>query len=290
MTSILNNRSNAIPIDHYGTVQDKLSALINSPAPDVGHDHHLFNIYTDLKLASWLQQKINPLTFIGWIEASIAEAHAQEVQRHPSITNKSEIINSRTTSYIRYYCQHTITDTLNMLAKYIQNAPAFENFRCSKKISLHNFEQELIEFSINNSTNGEKLEALPMDLFSEPVEVEMPGFEYGDKLGSSVKTWKFLQPKTTKHLRIWGDAVRNCVGSTTTYYTNMKKHKALIILACIDNKPRITIYAQLRDQKLEFDQVRDKMNTVLNDGQTYMLQQALMRALAVAAESRQALV
>jgi hypothetical protein len=40
---------------------------------------------------------------------------------------------------------------------------------------------------------------------------------------------------------MWGQAVRNCVGSASHYADDIKKRKHFIVLCMIDNKPTFTI-------------------------------------------------
>lgn len=238
-------------------------------------NHYLFNINAATTVTEWLYDNISPVAFINWVKASVEDT----IREHQETSPRKTIVTYQNTSRIRYGYNSTIKDLLNMICQY-QEIPAFEDFECSKKVSLYKLEQALLEFGFENAPSNKSELILPMDLFPVPVEVQAPGFDYGKGAYPCEKTWKFLQPKTTRHLEIWGNQVGNCVGNTSTYYRNMQKNKAIIILACIDNRPRITIYAVLEDQKLNFGQVKDRLNRSLQSGEVDMLNQALSLALS----------
>jgi IS1 family transposase len=73
-------------------------------------------------------------------------------------------------------------------------------------------------------------ESLRQDLFPEPIRVTR-----------NDQTWSFFQPVDTHQLAMWGQAVRNCVGSASHYADDIKKRKHFIVLCMIDGKPTFTI-------------------------------------------------
>lgn len=256
---------------------NQLKSKYNLPFFLSQHETCAIRMNYDISTTEWLYDNIDPTMFIGWIKTSVNEMGADNEERYNSNNQENTIITSDTRAYLRYSQNYTLLDVMNMI-KQNMNKESFKDFKVGRKSSLEKVEQALIDYAAENNITDGPIELLPTDLFPKPVEVVAEGFNY--KQNTAVeKTWKFLQPKTTKHLRIWGDQVRNCVGSSTSYYTNMKRHKALIVLACIDNKPRITIYAELKDKQLVFTQVKDKMNESLSNEQQFLLKTALNKAL-----------
>lgn len=73
-------------------------------------------------------------------------------------------------------------------------------------------------------------ESLPQDLFPNPVKVNWEG-----------NTWTFFQPCDTHQLALWGQAVRNCIGSASGYAEGVRKKKHFLVLCMVDNKPHFTV-------------------------------------------------
>jgi hypothetical protein len=73
-------------------------------------------------------------------------------------------------------------------------------------------------------------EKLPQDLFPEPI-----------KIVHKESNWTFLQPHDTHQLALWGQAVRNCVGSASGYAEGVRKKKHFLVLCMVDGKPQFTV-------------------------------------------------
>ena len=104
---------------------------------------------------------------------------------------------------------------------------------------------------------------LPQKLFPEPIKVN---------------NFTFIQPIDTHQLSMWGQAVRNCVGSHG-YADGIKKFKHLIVLAMIDGKPRYTIQLNVDNGVMSVVQMTDLSNSRLSDEQRAELEDAFKLAL-----------
>lgn len=113
-------------------------------------------------------------------------------------------------------------------------------------------------------------EDLNQDLFPTPIKVE----EGGNK-------WTFFQPSDVHQLALWGNAVRNCVGSASGYREGIKKKKHFIILAMLDSKPRFTIQLKVNNGVADVEQIADIGNRRLNDTERSAYEQAFKQALSI---------
>jgi len=110
---------------------------------------------------------------------------------------------------------------------------------------------------------------LPQDLFPEPIKVQ-----YADT------KWTFFQPKDTHQLSQWGQAARNCVGSSG-YAEEVKKRKSFIVLCMLDNKPHFTIQLTLENGVLNVQQIKGTSNRILTAIEEVTYSKAFKQALEV---------
>ena len=113
-----------------------------------------------------------------------------------------------------------------------------------------------------------KLVKLPQDLFPKPVKVS---------LGDTSVT--FFQPIDTHQLAEWGQAVRNCVGSSSHYADNVKKKLEFIVLAMVDSKPTFTVQLRMSNGYLEVVQIVGYANSYLTQDQYRLYTEAFGQAL-----------
>ena len=161
------------------------------------------------------------------------------------------------------------TDTVSMLDTVLAyNACATEPLTLDvpKRWRLSEFHDHVqsVAWKVKN-----KNEDLPQDLFPEPIKIE---------LGSS--KWTFFQPVDTHQLAAWGQAVRNCVGSSSHYAENCKKKKHFIVLCMIDNKPQFTIQLVVDMGMMSVKQIAGISNTTLTPEQNQLYTTAFSQALA----------
>jgi hypothetical protein len=93
---------------------------------------------------------------------------------------------------------------------------------------------------------------LPQDLFPVPVKVKLDD-----------ETWTFIQPIDTNQLAQWGQAVRNCVGASSTYANLVKAKKQFIVLCMVDNKPVFTIQLKVSNGIMHVEQIAGPSNKSL---------------------------
>lgn len=115
---------------------------------------------------------------------------------------------------------------------------------------------------------------LPQKLLPEPIKVE----QCND--GEDAK-YVFIQPKDTHQLAAWGQAVRNCVGSGSTYSEGIKKMKHIIVLCMINNTPRYTIQLTVDNGVMDVKQIADISNRRLTDIERANVQEAFQAALQI---------
>ena len=111
-------------------------------------------------------------------------------------------------------------------------------------------------------------EALRQDLFPAPIRVDR-----GDE------HWSFFQPVDTHQLAMWGQAVRNCVGSASHYAEDIKKRKHFIVLCMIDGKPMFTIQLVVDMGMMSVKQIAGVANQRLTDEQREAYTEAFHDAL-----------
>jgi len=111
-------------------------------------------------------------------------------------------------------------------------------------------------------------EALRQDLFPEPIKVEHNG-----------TTWSFFQPIDTHQLSMWGQAVRNCVGSASHYADDIKKRKHFIVLCMINSRPMFTIQLVVDQGMMSVKQIAGVANGRLTDDQREEYTEAFRKVL-----------
>ena len=111
-------------------------------------------------------------------------------------------------------------------------------------------------------------EVLRQDLFPEPIRVDR-----GDE------HWSFFQPVDTHQLAMWGQAVRNCVGSASHYAEDIKKRKHFIVLCMIDGKPMFTIQLVVDMGMMSVKQIAGVANQRLTEEQREAYTEAFHEAL-----------
>jgi len=111
---------------------------------------------------------------------------------------------------------------------------------------------------------------LPQDLFPVPVKVKLDD-----------ETWTFIQPMDTHQLAQWGQAVRNCVGASSTYANAVKTKKQFIILCMIDNKPVFTIQLKVSNGIMHVEQIAGPSNKSLTSIEREKYQGIFQEALQI---------
>ena len=97
-------------------------------------------------------------------------------------------------------------------------------------------------------------EKLPQDLFPNPIKVTQEG-----------NTWTFFQPSDTHQLALWGQAVRNCVGSASGYAEGVRKKKHFLVLCMVDNRPHFTVQLDVDMGMMSVKQIAGLSNSHLGE-------------------------
>jgi hypothetical protein len=111
---------------------------------------------------------------------------------------------------------------------------------------------------------------LPQDLFPVPVKVKLDD-----------ETWTFIQPIDTHQLAQWGQAVRNCVGASSTYANAVKAKKQFIVLCMVDNKPVFTIQLKVSNGIMHVEQIAGPSNKSLTSIEREKYQGIFQEALQI---------
>jgi hypothetical protein len=111
---------------------------------------------------------------------------------------------------------------------------------------------------------------LPQDLFPVPVKVKLDD-----------ETWTFIQPIDTHQLAQWGQAVRNCVGASSTYANAVKAKKQFIVLCMVDNKPVFTIQLKVSNGTMHVEQIAGPSNKSLTSIEREKYQGIFQEALQI---------
>ena len=118
-------------------------------------------------------------------------------------------------------------------------------------------------------------EKLPQKLFPEPIKV----LHKGTYEGFDTETkYTFLQPMDTHQLSQWGQAVRNCVGSSN-YAEGIRKYRHMIVLVMVDGKPRYTVQLRVDNGMMVVSQIADIGNRRLDDSERSDVQDAFKQSL-----------
>jgi len=135
-----------------------------------------------------------------------------------------------------------------MLCRILDNQETLEPPKRWRIAEFHDYVQAE-SWKISNPNEG-----LPQDLFPEPIKVTQ---------GNEI--WTFFQPHDTHQLALWGQAVRNCVGSASGYAEGVRKKQHFIVLCMIDGKPQFTIQLKVSNGMMSVEQIRGLSNSVLSD-------------------------
>jgi hypothetical protein len=213
---------------------------------------------------NWLRENM-PITSFIQIIAKKVEDNADRIS-----TNRNE--NYRTGTVLIEL--HELNDTLSMLEQLHKHQHGYNG---SEKLELarpnrwriNEFHDYLAAECFKISTPNEKL---PQDLFPQPIRVDELGQKYS-----------FFQPCDVHQLGSWGKAVRNCVGSADSYRKGVKNKTHFIVLVMLNNEPRYTVQAKLRNGQLNIEQIADVCNKSLTSEQRSFYEKAFGAALQIRA-------
>ena len=148
------------------------------------------------------------------------------------------------------YTFYALNDTFSMIIRILENGKTLETPKRWRIDEFHDYVQAEA-WKIQNPK-----ESLHQDLFPEPIKVQ-----------HDQQTWAFFQPVDTHQLAMWGQAVRNCVGSASHYADDIKKRKHFIVLCMIDGKPMFTIQLNVDNGLMSVKQISGVANQRLTEDQ-----------------------
>lgn len=156
----------------------------------------------------------------------------------------------------------SLSDTFHMIKAILE---VNETLTPPKRWRIHDFHDHVQERSW--LVKNENID-LPQDLFPHPIKVTLNN-----------NNWTFIQPRNTHQLAQWGRAVRNCVGSSSSYANSVKKKQSLIVLGMLDSQPLFTVECSIKESNLVVNQIKAIQNRSLTEEQNTAYAQAFQMAL-----------
>jgi hypothetical protein len=157
---------------------------------------------------------------------------------------------------------HELNDTFSMAIRILGHGKELAPPKRWRITEFHDYVQAE-SWKIQNPN-----ESLRQDLLPEPIKVKRNG-----------ETWSFFQPVDTHQLAMWGQAVRNCVGSASHYADDIKKRKHFIVLCMIDGKPMFTIQLVVDMGLMSVKQISGVANQRLTEDQREAYTEAFRQVL-----------
>jgi len=233
------------PIDYYNNYYEELRTL--------QVEHLLRYLRNDAQVIQWLREYMPVASFFNLLR-KYKESFVSQARYH------------RLSSYSDYdyptHTLHELADTFSMIGRLLENGKTVEPPKRWRMPDFHDYVQAEAWKIQNPNTK------LHQDLFPEPVKVTVDD-----------ETWTFLQPMDTHQLSAWGQAVRNCVGSSSQYADNIKKRKHFIVLCMIAGKPTFTIQMDVSMGVMNVKQIAGVSNQRLSQEEQDKYSDAFKQAL-----------
>jgi len=238
---------------------------VNTLWPDAPIDY--YQTHLDALLNIRLRQGANDLA-INWIREHMGVAsyfkmidkHYHRMLQEANDSRYTYLFDSDLDCY--QFSFSDWTDTLSMLSRVLEAGVSVDQPKRWRIEEFHDHIQAE-SWKIKNPNEG-----LPQDLFPQPLKVQL------DDL-----SWSFFQPVDTHQLAMWGQAVRNCVGSASHYAEDCKKKKHFIVLCMLDGKPQFTIQLTVDMGMMSVKQIAGIANQRLTDEQKDQYTRAFRLAL-----------
>lgn len=244
--------------------------------PDATLDH-MQRIYTACQyvnefgtstvVGKWISQNVPVGSFVGWIENFVAD---RKKQWEDNVLKMNYTYEEDTMPAVTF---NLLVDTFNMLrdiyeaqSKVRQDLDVID-FTYTRRWRLVELHDTLMGERWKYRTTNEKL---PQDLLPEPIKVEHNDTQ-----------WTFFQPRDLHQLGDWGRAVRNCVGSASSYAKGIKAQKHFIVLAMLDNRPEFTIQLNVMNGSMHVNQIAGVSSAKLTEEQRDSYQEAFAQVLAI---------
>jgi hypothetical protein len=272
------NNRNQLPIKQgFNTFVQIINSIdwINDIWPDCPIDYYQ-TYFKELKYIRLNQVRVcnvnNQSVLIPWLREHMPVASMFTIMRkyleqdEPSRWTDNEVGYARQGFY-------QLNDTFSMIIRILSNDKTLEPPKRWRLTEFHDYVQAE-SWKIENPK-----ETLRQDLFPEPIKVKRQD-----------EVWTFIQPFDTHQLAMWGQAVRNCVGSASHYAEDIKKRKHFIVLCMVDGKPTFTIQLVVDQGVMSVKQIAGVANRSLDCQQREAYTEAFREALqlresALASES-----
>jgi len=206
------------------------------------------NVRNSSTWKEWISQNM-PID--SWFKILIKFAEEREANHNPE--------RAKVTYRFNY-----LEDTFDMLIRIFDAGKTIEPPKRWRIKELHDHVQSEAWKLSNPNEN------LPQDLFPAPIKIQ-----------SSGTTWTFFQPIDTHQLAQWGQAVRNCVGSASTYANNVKAKKEFLVLCLVENKPQFTVQLKVSNGVMDVVQIAGVSNASLLSEEREQYQSRFAEALKI---------
>jgi len=206
------------------------------------------NVRNSSTWKEWISQNM-PID--SWFKILIKFAEEREANHNPE--------RAKVTYRFNY-----LEDTFDMLIRIFDAGKTIEPPKRWRIKELHDHVQSEAWKLSNPNEN------LPQDLFPAPIKIQ-----------SSGTTWTFFQPIDTHQLAQWGQAVRNCVGSSSTYANNVKAKKEFLVLCLVDSKPQFTVQLKVSNGVMDVVQIAGVSNSSLLSEEREQYQSRFAEALKI---------
>ncbi len=237
---------------------------INNIWPDCPLDHYQ-TYYNELRYIKLTQIRTHSFAdasneFIEWLRQHMPVASLFTMLRK----NLEQIDMRWTDSEVGYARTgfHELNDTFSMAIRILGHGKELAPPKRWRINEFHDYVQAE-SWKIQNPN-----ESLRQDLLPEPIRVTR-----------NSETWSFFQPVDTHQLAMWGQAVRNCVGSASHYADDIKKRKHFIVLCMIDGKPTFTIQLVVDMGLMSVKQISGVANQRLTEDQREAYTEAFRQVL-----------
>jgi hypothetical protein len=239
---------------------------INNIWPDCPLDYYQ-TYYLDLLSVKLHQIRVRSMdgdanVLIDWLREHMPVASLfKMMQKYVGEQDSKSLWVDSDVGYPRYGF-HELNDTFSMAIRILNHGKELAPPKRWRINEFHDYVQAE-SWKIQNPN-----ESLRQDLFPEPIRVTRNG-----------ETWSFFQPVDTHQLAMWGQAVRNCVGSASHYADDIKKRKHFIVLCMIDGKPTFTIQLVVDMGLMSVKQIAGVANQRLTEEQREAYTEAFREVL-----------
>lgn len=215
------------PIDHY---QNYLDVLMGTRISNVAHE----------ETVEWIRDHMPVASFFNELSKNYEKSKEEQRQRGSTYYDSTEL-------GISIYPFPNWDDTCSMIRTLITNGVEVP---VPKRWRIEEFHDTIQAEAWKIKNPNEKL---PQDLFPTPIKLEYQG-----------ENWTFFQPHDTHQLALWGQAVRNCIGSASSYAEGVRKKVHFLVLCMVNNKPRFTVQLDVHMGMMSVKQIVGLSNSRLS--------------------------